>query len=71
MLKTSSKLVAVNRDNQEEHPRNNVSRDTIALRANEVYITQVSEKLLGRVSEKMSQEFNRTEPDSRNKFFLN
>ena len=49
------------RETQEEHPRNNQSRNTPVPRINEEYITQDSEETEGRVTEKLSQEFSRTE----------
>ena len=55
------KLAAVTRETQEEHPRNGQSRNTSVPRINEEYITQVSEEIEGRITEKLSQEFSRTE----------
>ena len=60
-LRKKRKLAAVTRKTQEEHPRNGQSRNTSVPRINEEYITQHSEKIEGRVSEKLSQEFSRTE----------
>ena len=54
-------MAAVTRETQEEHPRNCQSRNTSIPRINEEYITQVSVEIEGRVTKKMSQEFNRTE----------
>ena len=45
----------------EEHPRNGQSRNTSVLRINEEYITQVSEEIKGRITKKLSQDFNRIE----------
>ena len=45
----------------EEHPRNGQSRNTSVPRINEEYITQVSEEIEGRITRKLSQEFNRIE----------
>ena len=45
----------------EEHPRNGQSRNTSVPRINEEYITQVSEEIVGRITKKLSQEFNRIE----------
>ena len=61
MLRNKRKLAAVTRETQEENPRKGQSRNTSVPRINEEYITQVSEEIGGRVSEKLSQEFNRTE----------
>ena len=55
------KLAAVTRETQEEHPRNGQSRNTSVPRINEEYITQVSEEIESRVTEKLSQEFSRAE----------
>ena len=60
-LRNKRKLAAVTRETQEEHPRNGQSRNTSVPRINEEYITQVSEEIEGTVTEKMSQEFSRTE----------
>ena len=60
-LRNTKKLAAVNRDSNEEHLRNNFLRDTIVPRVNEDYFTQVSEEIKGRVTEKLSRKFSRTE----------
>ena len=60
-LRNKLKLAAVTRETQEENPRNGQSRNTSVPRINEEYITQVSEQIEGRVTRKLSQEFNRTE----------
>ena len=60
-LRNKRKLAAVTRETQEEHPRNGQSRNTSVPRINEEYITQVSEKIESRVTEKLSQEFSRGE----------
>ena len=60
-LRNKRKLAAVTRETQEEHPRNGQSRNTSIPRINEEYITQVSEEVECRVTNKLSQEFNRTE----------
>ena len=60
-LRNKRKLAAVTRETQEENPRNGQSRNTPVPRINEEYITQVSEEIEGRVSKKLSQEFNRIE----------
>ena len=54
-------MAAVTRETQEEHPRNDLSRNTSVPRINEEYITQVFEEIEGRVTRKLSQEFSRTE----------
>ena len=60
-LGNKRKLAAVTRETQEEQPRNSQSRNTSVHRINEEHITQVFEDLESRVSEKLSQEFSRTE----------
>ena len=60
-LRNKRKLAAVTRETQEENPRNGQSRNTSVPRINEEYITQVSERIEGRVTKKLSQEFSRTE----------
>ena len=60
-LKNKRKLAAVTRETQEENPRNGQSRNTSVPRINEEYITQVSEEIEGRITKKLSQEFNRIE----------
>ena len=60
-LRNKRKLAAVTRETQEENPRNGQSRNTSVPRINEEYITQVSEKIEGRVTTKLSQEYSRTE----------
>ena len=60
-LRNKRKLAAVTRETQEENPRNGQSRNTSIPRINEEYITQVSEEVEGRITKKLSQEFNRIE----------
>ena len=60
-LRNKRKLAAVKKETQEEHPRNGQSRNTSVPRINEEYITQVSEEIESRVTEKLSQEFSRAE----------
>ena len=60
-LRNKRKLAAVTRETQEENPRNGQSRNTSIPRINEEYITQVSEEIEGRITKKLSQEFNRIE----------
>ena len=59
-LRNKRKLAAVSRETQ-EHPRNSQSQNTSVLGITSEYITQVSEEIEGRVTEKLSQEFSRTE----------
>ena len=60
-LKYKRKLAAMNKENCEEHPRNNLAENSNVLRSQEDYITQVSEEIEGRVTKKLLQEFSRTE----------
>ena len=60
-LRNKRKLAAVTRETQEENPRNGQSRNTPVPRIPEEYITQVSEEIEGRITKKVSQEFNRIE----------
>ena len=60
-LRNKRKLAAVTRETQEENPRTGQSRNTSVPRINEEYITQLSEKIEGRVTRKLSQDFNGTE----------
>ena len=55
------KIAVVNRNSQEEHLRNNLSRDINVHRMSEDYITQVSEKTESRVFHKYCQELGRIE----------
>ena len=55
------KLAALNNENCEEHPRNNLAQNSSAPRSQEDYITQVSEEIEGRVTERLSKEFSRNE----------
>ena len=55
------KLSALNEENCEEHPRSNLAQNSSAPRSQEDYITQVSEKIEGRVTKRLSKEFSRTE----------
>ena len=55
------KLAILNKENCEEHPRNNLAQNSNVPRSQEDYIIQVSEEIDGRVAKKLSQEFSRTE----------
>ena len=55
------KLAALNKENCEEHSRNNLMQKSNVPRSQEDYITQVSEEIEGRVTKKLSQEFSKTE----------
>ena len=60
-LRNKRKLAAVTRETQEENPRNGQSRNTSVPRIDKEYITQVFEEIEGRITKKLSQEFNRIE----------
>ena len=60
-LRNKKKSAAINKENWEEHPRSNLAQNSNVLRSQEVFITQVSEEIEGRVTKKLSQEFSRTE----------
>ena len=57
-LRNKKKLAAIIRENHEEQPRNSQAGDT---KIQEDYVTQVSEKVEGRWTKKLSQEFSRAE----------
>ena len=54
-------MAALNKENSEEHPKNNQGQNSSVLRLQEDYITQVSEEIEGRVTKKLSQKFSKTE----------
>ena len=63
-LRTKRKLAAIKKDSQEDHPKNNQTRNTNSPRIQEDYITEVSKETEGRVTEgkkKLSQVFSGTE----------
>ena len=60
-LRNKRMLATINRDNHEEHPKKKQMLDTNFPKIQEIYITQVSEEIEGRMTEKLSQEFSRTE----------
>ena len=51
-LKTKAKLTAVKKDNQQEHPGNNLLKDTDAFRINEEYITKFLKNLRAELSKR-------------------
>ena len=72
------KLAAFSKETQEEHPRNNQSRNTsVPPGITDEFITQVSDETVDRVTKKLSQEITRTESrisgalSKLDKFFLN
>ena len=60
-LRKERKLAALNKQNHEEHPKSNLALNTIVLRTQDDYFSQVSEEIEGRVTKKLSKEFSRTE----------
>ena len=60
-LRYAKKLAALKQENCEEHPRSNLAHNSNVPRSQKDYITEVSEKIEGRVTKKLSEEFNRTE----------
>ena len=60
-LRNKRKLAAMVRQTQ-AYPRNMQSKNSPALGITEDYIAQISKQIEGRVIEKLSQEFSRTEP---------
>ena len=59
-LRNKRKLAALSKENYEEHP-SNMAQNSNVPRSQEDYITQVSEKIAGRVTETLSQWFSRTD----------
>ena len=54
-------LAALEKENCEEHPSNNMAQNSKVPSSQEDYRTQVSAENEGRVTKKLSQEFSRTE----------
>ena len=61
MLRIRRKLAAVNRDNQVERPWYQMSRDTVAPKIDEEYITQVSEEMENKAIKKVPPDFSGTD----------
>ena len=61
ILTNKRKFAALNKENCEEHPENNMVRNSNVPRSQENYINQVSEEIEGRVTNKLSEEFSTTE----------
>ena len=59
-LRNKRKLCALNKEDWEEHPRIRLAQNSNVPISQEDYITQVSEEIEGRVTKKLSQEFNGT-----------
>ena len=60
-LRNKRKLAALNNENSEDHPRSRWAQNSDAPRSEEKYITQVFKEIEGTVTNKLSQDFNRTE----------
>ena len=60
-LRIKKKIAAMNRDNNEDPPRNIQTRNTYSLGIQEDYIAQVSEEIESRVANTLSPEFSKTE----------
>ena len=60
-LRNKRKLAALNKENCEEHPRSNLAQNSNVRSSQEDNITQISEEIEGRVTQKLFQEFSRTE----------
>ena len=60
-LRNKQKLAAFNKKNCEEIPKSNLEQNSNVLRSQDDYITQVSEKIEGRLTKKLFQESSRTE----------
>ena len=61
ILRNKRKLTVLNKKSCEEHLWSNLPQNSIVLRSQEYYKTQVSEEIEGRVTKKLSQEFSRME----------
>ena len=59
-LRNKRKLAGLNKENCEENPRSNLAQNSNVRRSQEDYITQVFEKIEGKVTKKLSQEFSKT-----------
>ena len=60
-LRNKKKLAALNKENCEKHHRRNSAQNSNVPRSQEDYITQVSEEIEGRVTERLSKDCSRTE----------
>ena len=60
-IRNKRKSAALNKQNCEEHPRNNQVQNSNVPRSQEDYITQFCEEIEGRITKKLSQEFSWTE----------
>ena len=60
-LRNKRKLAPLNKEICEDQSRSNLAQNTTVPRSQEDYITQVFEEIEGRVTNKLSKEFSRTE----------
>ena len=60
-LSNKKKLAVLSKENCEEHPRSNLAENSNTPSSQEDYITKVSEEIECRVTNKLSEEFSRTE----------
>ena len=60
-LRKKRKFAAVNEDSQDEHPRNNFSRDTNVTWVNEEFIMQNSEEIKRKLTTKLCHKFSKIE----------
>ena len=58
-LSNRRKLAHLNRENCHKNPRSNLAQTSNVPRSQEEYINQVSEKIEGRITKKLSQEFSK------------
>ena len=60
-LRDKGKLAALNKENCEEHLRSNLAQNSNVPRSQEDFISQVFEEIEDNLTEKLSQEYSRTE----------
>ena len=60
-LRSERKLAALNKENREQHLRSNLTQNSKFPRSEDEYITQISEEIEGRITEKLSREISRTD----------
>ena len=65
--RNKKKSAALNKENCEKHPRSNLAQKSNVPRSKENYITQVSEEIESRVTERLSQEFNRSRTENKSR----
>ena len=60
-LRNKRKLAALNRENCEENPRNNLAQNTSVAKSQEDFVSPVSAEMEGRITKKLSKKFSTTE----------